>query len=128
MLAQDPPAHAQDIAQPTVNLLVAAPDDEAPDGFVMPDLVGLPVVSAQSTLAKVGIKSAAPHYVEVYRWTDRNRKCSAGAAGEAGRGDGAKPVAGSARGSDHDRQVDRGKVRNQSVAGRCGSNGIERRS
>jgi len=65
VLAQDPPAHAQDIAQPTVNLLVAAPDDEAPDGFVMPDLVGLPVVSAQSALAKVGIKSAAPQYVEV---------------------------------------------------------------
>ena len=65
VLAQDPPAHAQDIAQPTVNLLVAAPDDEAPDGFVMPDMVGLPVVSAQSALAKVGIKSAAPHYVEV---------------------------------------------------------------
>ncbi len=65
VLAQDPPAHAQDIAQPTVNLLVAAPDDEAQDGYVMPDLVGLPVVSAQSALAKVGIKSAAPHYVEV---------------------------------------------------------------
>jgi beta-lactam-binding protein with PASTA domain len=65
VLAQDPPAHAQDIAQPSVNLLVAAPDDEAPDGYVMPDLVGLPVVSAQSALAKVGIKSAAPNYVDV---------------------------------------------------------------
>jgi len=64
VLAQDPPAHAQDIAQPSVNLLVAAPDDEAPDGYVMPDLVGLPVVSAQSALAKVGIKSAAPKYVD----------------------------------------------------------------
>jgi len=65
VLAQDPPAHAQDIAQPSVNLLVAAPDDEAPDGFVMPDLVGLPVISAQSALAKVGIKSATPNYVDV---------------------------------------------------------------
>ena len=65
VLAQDPPAHAQDIAQPTVNLLVAAPDDESVDGYVMPDLVGLPVVSAQSALIKVGIKSAAPHYVDV---------------------------------------------------------------
>jgi eukaryotic-like serine/threonine-protein kinase len=64
VLAQDPPAHAQDIAQPTVNLLVAAPNDEAPDGYLMPDLLGLPVVSAQSALIKVGIKSAA-HYVEV---------------------------------------------------------------
>ena len=38
VLAQDPPAHAQGIAQPSVNLLVAAPDDAAPDGYVMPDM------------------------------------------------------------------------------------------
>ena len=38
VLAQDPPAHAQGIEQPSVNLLVAAPDDETPDGYVMPDL------------------------------------------------------------------------------------------
>ncbi len=65
VLAQDPPAHAQNIAQPTVSLLVAAPDDEAPDGYVMPELVGLPVVSAQGSLAKAGIKSAPPNYVDV---------------------------------------------------------------
>ncbi|MGB6723311.1 MAG: PASTA domain-containing protein, partial [Terracidiphilus sp.] len=65
VLAQDPPAHAQDIEQPTVNLLVAAPDDEAPDGFVMPDLTGLPVVTAQMELTKVGIKTALPGYVDV---------------------------------------------------------------
>jgi eukaryotic-like serine/threonine-protein kinase len=63
VLAQDPPAHAQGISQPTVNLLVAGPDDEAADGFVMPDLVGLPVVSAQAQLAKVGIQTATPTYV-----------------------------------------------------------------
>ena len=65
VLAQDPPAHAQDIEQPSVNLLVAAPDDEAPDGFVMPDLTGLPVVTAQMELTKVGIKTALPGYVDV---------------------------------------------------------------
>jgi beta-lactam-binding protein with PASTA domain len=65
ILAQDPPAHAQDIAQPSINLLVAAPDDETPDGYVMPDLIGWPVVSAQSTLARVGIKTAAPVFVDV---------------------------------------------------------------
>lgn len=65
VLAQDPPAHAQDIAQPSVSLLVAAANDEPPDGYVMPDLVGLPVVTAQSALAKVGIKSALPKYVDV---------------------------------------------------------------
>src|ERR1700689_3291415 len=37
VIAQDPPAHAQGIAQPSINLLVAAPGDDAPDGFVMPD-------------------------------------------------------------------------------------------
>jgi beta-lactam-binding protein with PASTA domain len=65
VLAQDPPAHARGIEQPSVNLLVAAPDDEAPDGFVMPDLAGLPIVSAQAELAKVGIKTATPSYVDV---------------------------------------------------------------
>ncbi|MGA2888553.1 MAG: PASTA domain-containing protein [Terracidiphilus sp.] len=65
VLAQDPPAHAHDIARPSINLLVAAPDDQAPDGFVMPDLTGMPVVSAQFELAKVGIKSAPPTFVDV---------------------------------------------------------------
>ena len=65
VLAQDQPAHAQGIARPSINLLVAAPDDEAPDGYVMPDLTGLPVVSAQAQLAKVGIESAPPTFVDV---------------------------------------------------------------
>jgi beta-lactam-binding protein with PASTA domain len=65
VLAQDPPPHAQGISRPSVNLLVAAPTDEAADGFVMPDLVGLPVVTAQSQLAKVGIQSPNPTYVPV---------------------------------------------------------------
>lgn len=65
VLAQDPPAHAQGIAQPSINLLVAAPDTAPPDGYVMPDLTGMPLVSAQEALAKVGIKSAPPHFVEV---------------------------------------------------------------
>jgi beta-lactam-binding protein with PASTA domain len=64
VLAQDPPAHAQGIAQPSVNLLVAAPDDAAPDGFVMPDLAGIPVVTAQAILAKVGLKTATPTFVD----------------------------------------------------------------
>jgi len=65
VLAQDPPAHAQGIEQPSVNLLVAAPSNETPDGYVMPDLFGLPIVAAQAALAKVGIQSAAPSYVDV---------------------------------------------------------------
>jgi beta-lactam-binding protein with PASTA domain len=57
VLSQDPPAHAQGIAQPSINLLVAAASDDAPDGFVMPDLTGLMVVTAQAELARVGIQS-----------------------------------------------------------------------
>jgi len=65
VLAQDPPAHAQGIEQPSVNLLVAAPDDETPDGYVMPDFAGWPVSSANATLAKAGIRTAAPSVVIV---------------------------------------------------------------
>ncbi|MGB7265921.1 MAG: PASTA domain-containing protein [Terracidiphilus sp.] len=65
VLAQDPPAHAQGIEQPSVNLLVAASDDEAPDGYVMPDFAGWPIVSAQAALAKLGIKTSTPSYVDV---------------------------------------------------------------
>ena len=65
MLAQDPPAHAQDIEQPSVSLLVAATDDQTPDGWVMPDLTGWPLASAEAALAKVGIKAAPPDIVDV---------------------------------------------------------------
>lgn len=63
VLAQDPPPHAQGIQQPSVNLLVAAPDDETPDGYVMPDLTGLSFASAEAALKKVGIKTAPPSFV-----------------------------------------------------------------
>ena len=65
VLAQDPPAHAQGIEQPNVNLLVAAPDGETPDGYVMPDFAGWPVASANATLAKAGIRTASPSVVIV---------------------------------------------------------------
>jgi beta-lactam-binding protein with PASTA domain len=65
VLAQDPPGHAEGIAQPSINLLVAAANDDAADGFVMPDLTGLPIVSAQEELAAVGIHAATPNYLDV---------------------------------------------------------------
>ena len=65
VLAQDPPAHAQGIARPRIDLLVAAPSNDAPDGFVMPDLTGLPVVTAQAELTRVGIQPARPRFVNV---------------------------------------------------------------
>jgi eukaryotic-like serine/threonine-protein kinase len=64
VISQDPPAHAQGIERPSVSLLVAAPDDNTPDGYVMPDLVGLPVVTAQEQLARVGIETAVPTFVD----------------------------------------------------------------
>jgi len=60
VIAQDPPPKAQGIERPSVNLLVAATDDTTADGFVMPDLTGLPVIAAQSALTKVGLKFNAP--------------------------------------------------------------------
>jgi beta-lactam-binding protein with PASTA domain len=65
VIAQDPPAHAQGIEGPTVNLLVAAPEDDTPDRYVMPDFTGVPIVAAQAQLAKVGIQSATPTFVDV---------------------------------------------------------------
>jgi beta-lactam-binding protein with PASTA domain len=65
VLAQDPPAHAQGIEQPSVNLLVAAPDDETPDAYVMPDFTGWPISSANAALAKAGIRTSPPDLVNV---------------------------------------------------------------
>lgn len=65
VLAQDPPAKAQGIERPAVNLLVAAPDETHPDGYVMPDLTGLPIVSAQSLLTRVGLKPGEPKFQDV---------------------------------------------------------------
>jgi len=76
VLAQDPPAHAQGIARPSIDLLVAAPSDDTPDGFVMPDLIGLPVVTAQAELGRVGIQSARPKFVDMrwHRWARATRR------------------------------------------------------
>jgi beta-lactam-binding protein with PASTA domain len=65
VVSQDPPPHAQGIEQPSVSLLIAVPDIEASDGYVMPDLTGLPVVTAQAQLASVGIKTATPLFIDV---------------------------------------------------------------
>jgi beta-lactam-binding protein with PASTA domain len=64
VIAQDPPAHAQGIARPSVNLLLAMGGGDAADAFAMPALTGLPVVTAQAALARVGIKPVAPVFVE----------------------------------------------------------------
>ncbi len=66
VLAQDPPAHAQDIAQPTVNLLVAAPGADTPDGYVMPDMTGWRAIGAQAELTRAGIKAAPLNLVDMY--------------------------------------------------------------
>ncbi len=65
VIAQDPSAHAQGIEGPTVNLLVAASEDDSPDRYVMPDFTGVPIVAVQAQLAKVGIHTATPVFVDV---------------------------------------------------------------
>lgn len=65
VLAQDPPAHSQGIAQPSVNILVAAPDNPTPDGYVMPDVVGMPVIAAQDLLTRIGLQVDTPTYADV---------------------------------------------------------------
>lgn len=64
VLAQDPPAHSQGIAQPSVNILVAAPDNTPPDGYVMPDMTGVPVITASGLLTKMGFNVDTPAYIE----------------------------------------------------------------
>ena len=65
VLAQDPPAHSHGIAQPSVNILVATPDNSAPDGYVMPDLAGLPVTTAIDQLTRIGLKVDPPTYIDM---------------------------------------------------------------
>jgi beta-lactam-binding protein with PASTA domain len=65
VLAQDPPGKAQGIEQPSINLLVAAPDVETADGFLMPDLTGMTAPSALAELTRVGIKAAPLKLVDV---------------------------------------------------------------
>jgi beta-lactam-binding protein with PASTA domain len=66
VLAQDPPAHAQGIEGPSINLLVASIAEETADGFVMPDFTGVPIVAAQATLERVGLKGPPPEFVDVH--------------------------------------------------------------
>ena len=104
VLAQDPPAHAQGIEQPSVNLLVAAPDDEAPDGYVMPDFTGWPVVErAGGIWPRWASRPRRPAYVDVSVGAGRQRQCAAQAAGQAGRGSGA--IAGRGSRVDQDTMV-----------------------
>ncbi len=65
VLAQDPPPNAQGIAGPSVSVLVAAPGNTTPGGYVMPDLTGMTVVSAQAALQQAGLKLTPPTYADV---------------------------------------------------------------
>ena len=71
VLAQDPPAHCAGHRAAQRELLVAAPDNAAPDGYVMPDLTGMPIVTAQATAEKVGLKVGYSHF----------RRCACAAVG-----------------------------------------------
>jgi beta-lactam-binding protein with PASTA domain len=56
VIAQSPPANAQGVASPKLNLLVAAPAD-AP-AFVMPDLTGMKLGEASVAITDAGLKLA----------------------------------------------------------------------
>jgi beta-lactam-binding protein with PASTA domain len=45
---------------------VAAPAEETSDGFVMPDLAGMPIVAAQTALVRVGLKAAPPKFEDAH--------------------------------------------------------------
>lgn len=64
VIAQDPPAKAHGIEQPSVNLLAASADDSAENGYVMPNLTGKPIGVVARTLAQAGIKLGPPRYVD----------------------------------------------------------------
>ena len=66
VLAQDPPAHAQGIAGPSINLLVAAPAEDTADGFVMPDFYGVPIVAAQAQLQRAGLNGSTPIFADIH--------------------------------------------------------------
>ena len=53
VIAQDPPANAQEISAPRVSVLVAAPPD--PPAFVMPNFVGQPLALVSADIEKAGL-------------------------------------------------------------------------
>lgn len=55
VLAQSPPANAQGISAPKVNLLLSAPE-QAEDAWVMPDFTGAKLADATSAIAQTGLK------------------------------------------------------------------------
>ncbi|MGH9524219.1 MAG: PASTA domain-containing protein [Terriglobales bacterium] len=63
VIAQNPPAGAEGIASPKVNLLLAAPDE--PAAYVMPNLVGHSLADAQRILQGAGMKIGTLHTVAV---------------------------------------------------------------
>ena len=54
VVAQSPPASAVGVANPKINLLMAAPED--PPAFVMPNLLGRPLAEASRLLESGGLK------------------------------------------------------------------------
>jgi len=53
VVAQDPPANAQNVVSPKIDLLLAAPENSAT--YVMPSFVGKPVAQAVPAIEKAGL-------------------------------------------------------------------------
>ncbi len=62
VIAQDPPAKAHGIEQPSVQLLVATTDTSEVNGYVMPNLTGMALSNVQAMLLRAGIRLAPLRY------------------------------------------------------------------
>jgi len=56
VLAQSPPANAEGIASPKVNILLTAPPDQKPQYYVMPDFLGRRFGDATGAMAEAGFR------------------------------------------------------------------------
>jgi beta-lactam-binding protein with PASTA domain len=59
VIAQSPPPNAEGVAAPKVNLLLAAPNGDKPESYVMPDFVGQHFGDATSAIAVGNFKLGA---------------------------------------------------------------------
>ena len=56
VVAQDPPANAENVTSPRVDLLVTAPEDERSQAYVMPEFVGKTLAEAKVAIEDSGFK------------------------------------------------------------------------
>ena len=98
--------------------------DDTPDGFVMPDFTGMPIVAAQATMAAGGLEGTAADVCRRACARRRRREHDAQAAGRAGLGDRAAAAGRRARGPEHAGEID-GREVAQAVARTAASKTVD---